>query len=75
MAGSSRRRSRSTRGSGHGFVESIYENALVLELRARELPFQRQLSVLDSQLREGHPRDQARDPIRVAPTLNPFLVS
>jgi GxxExxY protein len=30
---------------GAGFLESIYENALVLELRARELAFQRQLTV------------------------------
>ena len=30
---------------GPGYLESIYENALVVELRAREIPFQRQLSV------------------------------
>ena len=30
---------------GPGFVESVYENALVLELRHRELPFHRQVSV------------------------------
>ena len=30
---------------GPGFVEAIYENALAIELRARNIPFQRQLSV------------------------------
>lgn len=30
---------------GPGFVESIYENALVVELRARDVPFQRQITV------------------------------
>ena len=30
---------------GPGFVESVYENALVLELRARDVPVQRQLTV------------------------------
>lgn len=30
---------------GPGFLESIYENALAIELRARKIPFQRQLMV------------------------------
>jgi len=30
---------------GPGFVESVYENALALELRARDIPFRRQVSV------------------------------
>lgn len=30
---------------GPGFVESIYENALVIELRHRRIPFQRQVTV------------------------------
>ena len=30
---------------GPGYVEAIYENALALELRARNIPFQRQLTV------------------------------
>lgn len=30
---------------GPGFLESIYENALAIELRARQIPFQRQLMV------------------------------
>ena len=30
---------------GPGFVESIYENALIVELRHREIAFARQLSV------------------------------
>ena len=30
---------------GPGFLESIYENALAIELRARQIPFQRQLTV------------------------------
>jgi GxxExxY protein len=30
---------------GPGFVEAVYENALVLELRRRSIPFQRQVSV------------------------------
>ena len=30
---------------GPGFLESIYENALAVELRAQEIPFQRQLAV------------------------------
>lgn len=30
---------------GPGFLESVYENAMVLELRARQLAFQRQLAV------------------------------
>ena len=30
---------------GPGYVEAIYENALALELRARDIPFQRQLPV------------------------------
>ena len=30
---------------GPGYIEAIYENALVLELRAHGVPFQRQLSV------------------------------
>jgi len=30
---------------GPGFVESVYENALAIELRHRSLPFQRQLAV------------------------------
>jgi GxxExxY protein len=30
---------------GPGYLESAYENALVVELRARELPFERQLTV------------------------------
>jgi len=30
---------------GPGYVEAIYENALAVELRGRNLPFQRQLSV------------------------------
>lgn len=30
---------------GPGYVESIYENALVLELRAQDIPFERQVSV------------------------------
>ncbi len=30
---------------GPGFIESVYENALVLELRHRELPLNRQVSV------------------------------
>jgi GxxExxY protein len=30
---------------GPGFLESIYENALAIELRRREIPFSRQLAV------------------------------
>jgi len=30
---------------GPGFLESIYENALAIELRHRDIPFSRQLSV------------------------------
>ena len=30
---------------GPGFVESVYENALAIELRDRSLPFQRQVAV------------------------------
>ncbi len=30
---------------GPGFVESVYENALAIELRHRSVPFQRQLAV------------------------------
>ena len=30
---------------GPGYVEAFYENALALELRARSIPFQRQLTV------------------------------
>ena len=30
---------------GPGFLESIYENALAIELRARQISFQRQLTV------------------------------
>ena len=30
---------------GPGFLESVYENALALELRARDVPFQRQVTV------------------------------
>ena len=30
---------------GPGFVESVYENALALELRAQDIPFTRQVSV------------------------------
>ncbi len=30
---------------GPGFIEAIYENALAIELRARNIPFQRQHSV------------------------------
>jgi GxxExxY protein len=30
---------------GPGFLESIYENALAVELRAQDIPFQRQLAV------------------------------
>lgn len=30
---------------GPGFVESIYENALALELRAQDIPFTRQVSI------------------------------
>jgi GxxExxY protein len=30
---------------GPGFVESIYENALAIELRARSIPFARQVAV------------------------------
>lgn len=30
---------------GPGFVEAVYEAALALELRAREIPFRRQVSV------------------------------
>ncbi len=30
---------------GPGFLESVYENALSVELRLRKIPFQRQLSV------------------------------
>ena len=30
---------------GPGYLEAIYENALALELRARSIPFQRQLTV------------------------------
>ena len=30
---------------GPGYVETVYENALALELRARNIPFQRQLTV------------------------------
>jgi len=30
---------------GPGFLESVYENALAIELRARKIPFQRQRAV------------------------------
>jgi GxxExxY protein len=30
---------------GPGFLESIYENALAIEMRNREIPFERQLAV------------------------------
>jgi len=30
---------------GPGFLESVYENALAVELRLRKIPFQRQVSV------------------------------
>ncbi|MBI4570214.1 MAG: GxxExxY protein [Planctomycetes bacterium] len=30
---------------GPGFLESVYENALAIELRAREIPFQQQMTV------------------------------
>ena len=30
---------------GPGYLETVYENALALELRARSIPFQRQLTV------------------------------
>ena len=30
---------------GPGYLEVVYENALVIELRARDIPFQRQLAV------------------------------
>jgi len=33
------------RALGPGFLESIYENALAIELRRRNIPFARQLSV------------------------------
>ena len=33
------------RALGPGFLESIYENALAIELRQRDIPFQLQLSV------------------------------
>lgn len=30
---------------GPGFLESVYENALTIELRSRSVPFQRQLAI------------------------------
>ena len=33
------------RALGPGFLESIHENALAIELRQRDIPFERQLSV------------------------------
>lgn len=33
------------RALGPGFLESIYENALAIEMRQREIPFARQLAV------------------------------
>ncbi len=30
---------------GPGYLESVYENALIVELRRRDVPFQRQVSV------------------------------
>lgn len=40
------------RSLGPGFVESVYESALVIELRERSIPFERQLPV--SVLYRGH---------------------
>ena len=54
------------KGLGPGFLESIYENAFAVELRARDIPFQRPVSV-PVLYRGVEERPSPAGPVRVRP--------